>query len=130
MRTRILVVDDEPAIADLLRQYLRRLMDNFEIIPAMSGKEAIELVKSMMDNGQPPDITLMDLKMPEMDGIECTEELTTIGLSNIHILSAYVDPELTSRAINAGVNGIMKKAEGFKVVAGRLASMVRALHNS
>lgn len=60
-RTRVLFVEDEPDIADLIRFILGR--QGFEVLGASSGEEALHLVESFM-----PDIILLDLMMPDMDG--------------------------------------------------------------
>jgi hypothetical protein len=50
-----------------------------------------------------------------------------MGLRNIHILSAYVDAELLSEAQSVGAKGVLKKSEGFKANAVKVAEMVRVI---
>ena len=76
MTFRILIVDDEPAIHEVMLVYLKRFLDDFELLIASSGQEAIQKTTKMLDDGKPPDIVLMDMKMPSMDGIECTQKLS------------------------------------------------------
>ncbi|MGY5876653.1 MAG: response regulator transcription factor [Candidatus Thorarchaeota archaeon] len=123
MTTRIFIVDDEPEIPELMGIALRKFIDDFEVISALNGEDAIELVKKMLLSEMPPHITLMDLRMPKIDGIECTRILTELGVSNIHILSAYLNPELIDQAVAAGAKGILQKSEGFKVIAEKIAGM-------
>ena len=127
MTVRILLVDDEPSLAGVMELYLRKFIEDFEIVPALNGREAVETVKELMELGTPPDLTLMDLRMPAMDGIECTKVLTEMGLRNIHILSAYVDANLLTEAQSVGAKGVLKKSEGFKTNALKVAEMVRVI---
>jgi CheY-like chemotaxis protein len=122
---RILVVDDEPAIHEVLLVYLKRFLDDFELLSAMSGEEAIDRAVLAQEQGKPLDIVLMDLKMPDMNGLECTRKLAAIGVKNIHLLTAYFDPESAKQAVDAGVKGVIRKSEGFKSVAKKVADMIR-----
>ena len=125
MTFRILVVDDEPAIHEVLLVYLKRFLDDFELISAMSGDEAIEKTRQAQVQGRPLDIVLMDLKMPEMNGLECTQKLAEMGVRNVHLLTAYFDPESAKQAVDAGAKGVIRKSEGFKSVAKKVADMIR-----
>ncbi|MHA2026021.1 MAG: response regulator transcription factor [Candidatus Thorarchaeota archaeon] len=122
---RILVVDDEPAIHEVMLVYLKRFLDDLELISATSGAEAISKATEAVEQGNPPDIVLMDLKMPQMNGLECTQKLAEIGVSNVHLLTAYFDPEAAKQAVDAGAKGVIRKSEGFKSVAKKVADMIR-----
>ena len=130
MRVRIFIVDDEPAVAKVLETYLKELIDDFEVIPASNGQEAIEKMAKMLEEEVPPDVTLMDLRMPVMDGLESSKQLSAMGVNNIHILTAYVDSDLAKVAVTVGVKGIIDKKEGFKAIAGKVAEMVRDMRNA
>lgn len=125
MTFRILVVDDEPAIHEVMLVYLKRFLDDFELIAATSGEEAIAKATEAVEKGKPLDIVLMDLKMPKMSGLECTQKLAEIGVGNIHLLTAYFDPESAKQAVDAGAKGVIRKSEGFKSVARKVADMIR-----
>jgi len=125
MTFRILVVDDEPAIHEVLLVYLKRFLDDFELISAMSGDEAIEKSRQAQEQSRPLDIVLMDLKMPEMNGLVCTQKLAEMGVRNVHLLTAYFDPESAKQAVDAGAKGVIRKSEGFKSVAKKVADMIR-----
>lgn len=105
--------------------YLKRFLDDFELIPATSGDEAISKATAAVEEGQPPDIVLMDLKMPQMNGLECTQILAELGVKNIHLLTAYFDPDAAKQAVDAGAKGVIRKSEGFKSVARKVADMIR-----
>ena len=76
-----------------------------------------------------PDLTLMDLKMPIMDGIESTKRLTQIGIKNIYILTAFLEQELITEAVSAGAKGIIQKREGFEANAKKIANIVRSFRS-
>jgi len=122
---RILIVDDEPAIHEVMDSYLKKFLDDFELITATTGIQAVEKVKTCIDQGHPPDFVLMDFKMPEMNGLECTKALTEMGIKNIHLLTAYFDPESMKQAVEVGAKGVLKKSEGFASIARKVADMVR-----
>ncbi|TFG25960.1 response regulator [Candidatus Thorarchaeota archaeon] len=125
MTLRILIVDDEPAIHEVMDSYLRKFLDDYELITATTGTQAVEKAGLCISQGHPPDFVLMDLKMPEMNGLECTRILTEMGVNNIHLLTAYFDMESLKQAVEVGAKGVLKKSEGFASVARKVANMVR-----
>ncbi len=66
--TRILVVDDEPALVELVRSYLER--EQYEVLTAADGRTALDLVRSTR-----PDLVVLDLMLPVLDGIEVCRQL-------------------------------------------------------
>lgn len=125
MTPTILVVDDEPDIVEIMTQYLRRFIDDLEVISASDGEAALELITKLKNEGKLPQLTLMDLKMPVMDGIDCTKRLTELGVENVHILTAYVDRDLISEAVSVGAKGLLMKSEGLRTIATKVAEMIR-----
>ena len=125
MTFRILVVDDEPAIHEVMMVYLKRFLDDFELLSASSGEEALNKASHAIKLGQKLDIVLMDLKMPKMNGLECTQKLAEIGVNNVHLLTAFFNPEAAQQAADAGAKGVIRKSDGFKSVAKKVADMIR-----
>ncbi|TFH00156.1 response regulator [Candidatus Thorarchaeota archaeon] len=125
MTLRILIVDDEPAIHDVMDSYLKKFLDDYELITATTGSQAVEKASICISQGHPPDFVLMDLKMPKMNGLECTKALTEMGVKNIHLLTAYFDTESLKQAVEVGAKGVLKKSEGFASVARKVADMIR-----
>jgi DNA-binding NarL/FixJ family response regulator len=101
---RILIADDHPLFRDGLRSLLTA--QGHEVIgEARNGKEAIELTKSLL-----PDVVLMDLSMPEVDGLTATRTLTAeIPSVKIIILTASEDQASLFDAIKAGAQGYLLK---------------------
>src|SRR5437879_7679706 len=82
VKEKILVVDDEPSI----RKYLQTLLevDGFEVETVSSGKDALEKV----NKGERPDFIILDVLMPEMNGLETLKELMQVDRSlNVIMLS-------------------------------------------
>jgi len=96
-KPRVLIADDDPGIRAALRDLLAE--EGMDIVGAVSdGKQAVEATSTLS-----PDVVLMDLRMPLMDGIEATRRIRETGsLSRVIILSAYDDPALTKGADEAG----------------------------
>ncbi|MCU7940544.1 MAG: response regulator [gamma proteobacterium symbiont of Bathyaustriella thionipta] len=72
---KILIVDDEPLARERLTHLLTEIDDTYQLINASNGVEAIEQV-----NAQEPDIILMDIRMPGMNGLEATHHLRARSL--------------------------------------------------
>jgi response regulator NasT len=100
---RILVAEDETIIRLDLRALLERA--GFEVCAeARDGNEAVELARS-----EQPDLAIMDVKMPSLDGIEAARRILDERPIPIVMLTAYGQDELVARAVEAGVFGYLVK---------------------
>jgi len=100
---RILVAEDETIIRLDLRGLLERA--GYEVVAeARDGEEAIELARV-----HEPDLALMDVKMPRLDGIEAARRMLEERPIPIVILTAYGQDDLVARAVEAGVFGYLVK---------------------
>jgi two-component system, response regulator PdtaR len=100
---RILIAEDETIIRLDLREILERA--GFEVCAeARDGEEAVELALS-----EQPDLAILDVKMPRVDGIEAARRILGERPIPIVILTAYGQDELVSRAVEAGVFGYLVK---------------------
>lgn len=100
---RVLIADDDPIIRLDLKQMLENL--GYEVVgEAGDGQEAIDLAKDSR-----PDICVLDVKMPVVDGIDAATQIAEEGIAPAILLTAYSDPELISRAKSAGVFGYLVK---------------------
>jgi two-component system, response regulator PdtaR len=100
---RILVAEDETIIRLDLREILERA--GYEVVgEARDGEEAVELALSAK-----PDLAILDVKMPRLDGIEAARRILADRPIPIVILTAYGQDELVSRAVEAGVFGYLVK---------------------
>jgi AmiR/NasT family two-component response regulator len=100
---RILIAEDETIIRLDLKDLLER--SGFEVCAeAKDGLEAVELART-----QEPDLAVLDVKMPRLDGIEAARRILDERPIPIVMLTAYGQDELVSRAIEAGVFGYLVK---------------------
>ena len=118
-KTRVLIVDDHGVVRQGLRTYLE-LLDDIEVTgEAGNGLEALAQVRQ-----HPPDVVLMDLVMPEMDGIEATRQISAISPSTrVIVLTSFADDEKVFPAIKAGAAGYLLK----DVSPADLANAIRAV---
>ena len=102
----ILLVDDQKYVRLELEQILSSKADLKIVGTSSDGKEAIALVKSLE-----PDVLLIDLEMPEMNGIEAASIIERqFPKCKILVLSSHEDPEYVQKAISAGVDGYILKS--------------------
>jgi response regulator NasT len=100
---RILIAEDETIIRLDLRELLERA--GFEVCAeARDGAEAVELARV-----EQPDLAVLDVKMPQLDGIEAARRILDERPIPIVMLTAYGQEELVSRAVEAGVFGYLVK---------------------
>lgn len=102
---RILIADDHTLVRRGLRAILK-YMENVEVVgEATDGIEAVDLVKELV-----PDIVVMDVSMPRLDGIGATDQINQLGLAtHIVVLSMYDDPDLVQKALQTGAEGYLVK---------------------
>ncbi len=102
-RTRIIIADDESLIRMDLREMLTDL--GYLVVGDVGdGRSAVNLARELR-----PDIVVMDIKMPDMDGIEAARILTEERVAPVLLLSAYSQQDLVTRAREAGVAGYLVK---------------------
>jgi two-component system response regulator NreC len=103
---RILLVDDHKVLRDGLRSLLESEADMRIIAEADSGQQAIQLTLE-----QNPDIVIMDLGLPDMNGLEAIRQIRCQNQSSgIIVLSMYSRKEFVRQAIEAGANGYVPKS--------------------
>ena len=128
MEYNILLVDDEETIHELLPIFLARNTEHtFSVHSALNGKEGVEMYGKLASNGHKPDLVLMDIRMPVMDGVEATRRIIEKDPeTNIHLFTAYVGAEVEEDALKAGAKGtICKGADWDRTVEGIINTLER-----
>ena len=102
---RVLIVDDEPLFAEAL-ELLLSADERIEVVGrAADGLEAVELARKLE-----PDLVLMDLSMPGVDGFAATEQIAAEpGAARVLVLSGSEDPADVAKARKAGASGYITK---------------------
>jgi len=125
---RILIVDDQPANVDILKT--RLATQGYELLTATDGAEALR-----MATAQQPDLILLDIMMPNMDGIEVCQRLkadTTLPFMPIIMVTARADSKDIVAGLNAGADDYLTKPIDQAALVARVKSMLRikALHDT
>jgi DNA-binding response OmpR family regulator len=116
--TKVLVIDDDSLVSNTIKDALHR--DTFEVFIANSGSEGIELTRQVE-----PEVIVLDLMMPGMNGWEVCRAIRAFSQVPILILSAVVDPERVTQALDEGANDYMVKPVAFSVLASRLKRLTQ-----
>jgi two-component system alkaline phosphatase synthesis response regulator PhoP len=118
MTTKILVVDDEPAVTDLLAYNLRKA--NYDVLTAANGREALDLARQSN-----PDLILLDLMLPEVDGLEVCRELRKT--SNVPIIMITARDEEIDRVVGLelGADDYVPKPFSVRELLARIKAVLR-----
>jgi two-component system response regulator NreC len=103
-KIRVLIADDHT----ILRHGLRRILEgepDMEVAgEAAGGVEAVKLAERLK-----PDVVIMDISMPDQDGIESTRQILKTESTRVLVLSVHLEPEVISAAVSAGASGYLAK---------------------
>lgn len=130
MNERVLVVDDEPNIIELVSLYLKR--EGYEVLFAENGKEALELFFA-----NPPDILILDIMLPDIDGLEILRKIRKESLVPVIMLTAkesevdrvvglelgaddYLTKPFSPRELVARVRAVLRRSKGSEEYVGSI----------
>ena len=119
--TKVLIVDDDNDTTDLLKIILAP--SDFDVVTANSGQEGIDLARKFK-----PDVMVVDLLMPGMDGLEVCKEIRKFSSIPILVLSAVGKPGITEQALNAGADDYLIKPMNKNVLVASLNKLARRAH--
>ena len=118
---RVLLVDDHKVVRAGLRHLLESTGRVDVVGEASSGEEAVSKARSLE-----PDIVLMDLSMPGMDGVQATRRITELGLdTKVLVLTIHEEDEFLIPALNAGAAGFLNKSVADTDLMGAIEALVR-----
>ena len=119
-KIKIIIADDSDFVRDGMKIILD-VDDDFDVLgSASNGREAIELAEK-----NKPDVFLMDIQMPEMDGIEATKYIVEHNMGKVLILTTFDDDELVQQALKSGAKGYLIKNH----TPDHLKQMIRSVYN-
>ena len=105
MTTSVLVVDDEALLRTAFSSLINAEQDLDVVGEAADGRQAVQLAANLS-----PDVVVMDVRMPVMDGIEATRRITSAGGSRVLILTTFDLDEYVFEALRAGASGFALKS--------------------
>lgn len=118
MAAKVLVIDDDLAITDLMSLMLTA--QGFEVAACNSGIEGVKWVRDLN-----PNVVLLDLMMPDLDGWKVCKALRTFSNVPILILSAINDPSMVASALDAGADDFLVKPVPSSVLVAHIKKMIR-----
>ncbi len=116
MRQRLLIVDDEPGMVGMMRRFFS---DSYEVMTAMTGEEAVQKAAGN------PDLILLDINMPGMDGLTVCERIRKYVTCPILFLTARVESDDKIRGFQAGGDDYIVKPFDLDELGARVAAHLR-----
>lgn len=116
---KILIVEDEISIRTIIKKYLSKF--DINIIEAENGKRGLDI---FLNNKDDIDLVLMDVMMPQMDGIECTKEIRKVSNVPIIMLTAKNQDEDEIEGLEVGANDFITKPFNLEVLLLRIKKLV------
>lgn len=120
---RILIADDESIIRLGLKTILQQM--GHEVIAAMDGREAIQMARR-----QPPDLAILDVKMPYTDGLQAAQALYRTRPLPIILLTAYSDQDLIEKATDLPIHGYLVKPVQPSHISAAIAVAVKRFNET
>jgi two-component system nitrate/nitrite response regulator NarL len=120
-RIRVVVADDHPLLRDAIERAVRQRPELELVAAAADGRDALRAIRELA-----PDVAVLDLRMPGLDGIQILNAATRDGLATrVLILSASGDPELVYEAIQGGAAGYFLKEADRDAILDAIAAVAR-----
>lgn len=118
----ILLIEDEPDVVDFVKKGLGE--ESFEVSVALNGKDGLEMVLN-----NPYDIVLLDIMIPEKNGIEVCKEIREHGIQTpILFLTALNTPDNIALGLNSGADDYLVKPFKFNELIARINAILRRLN--
>lgn len=118
MTIKLLVIDDDVAVTDLLSLLLRS--QGFEVFATNNSAEGLSMIRELE-----PDLVVLDLMMPEMDGWEVCRSVRQFSQVPIIILSALNDPSMIASVLDAGADDYLTKPTPSRVLVAHINRLTK-----
>lgn len=118
IKPKILVIDDDPSALELIKALLTPL--NYYVLPASSGQEGLDIMKHI-----DPDLVLLDLLMPGMDGWQVCSEIRNFSSIPIIIISVIDSSEVITGILNNGADGYLTKPFSTRRLTSLIDNLIR-----
>jgi DNA-binding NarL/FixJ family response regulator len=107
---KIVIADDSSLLRDRIKSLLNGLKEKLVLYEAENGLEALKLIKD-----EKPDLAILDIRMPEMNGIEVLKKIRELKMkTKVCILSNYAYPIYKKKCLEAGADYFLSKTEEFE----------------
>jgi CheY-like chemotaxis protein len=130
MEYTILLVDDEEYIHGLLPLFLaRNKKHTFTVHSAENGQAGVKMYSKLANDGSKPDLVMMDLRMPVMDGVEATKRIIEKDQqANIYLFTAYTGTETEKEAHKAGAQGTINKGADWSRIVKEIGTILDVIN--
>ncbi len=118
MTIKLLVIDDDAAVTDLLTLLLKS--QGFEVFATNNSAEGLAMIREVQ-----PDLVILDLMMPEMDGWEVCRSVRQFSQVPIIILSALNDPSMIASVLDAGADDYLTKPTPSRVLVAHINRLTK-----
>ena len=118
VRGKVMIIEDDRAICNFMRRVLEA--NDYETVLVHTGREAIGLLASHC-----PDVVLLDLGLPDMDGMDVLTDLRSWSLMPVVVVSARTDEREKVRALDAGADDYITKPFGTSELLARIRTAIR-----
>ena len=118
MPTKILVIDDDTGVTDLLSLLLKS--QGFEVAATNNSNDGLNFIRENQ-----PDLVVLDLMMPEMDGWEVCKSVRAFSKVPIIILSALNDPSMIASVLDAGADDYLTKPTPSRVLVAHINRLIK-----
>jgi len=118
MTAKVLLVDDDPTILQLLKLFLEN--EGYQVWAAQNGSDGLEIASKVS-----PDLAIVDVMMPVMDGFETCRRLRELGLQSILVMSHRHDERSVVRALELGADDYLRKPFEVPVLLAKMRTLLR-----
>ena len=117
---KVVIADDSSLLRDRIKSLLNSINNISMVYEAKNGVEALQLILE-----KEPDLAILDIRMPEMNGIEVLKKIRELKLKvNVCILTSYPYPQYRKRCLEAGADYFLSKTEDFEQLEIVITDMV------